>query len=64
MMLKLSRNQVADIREAIEKDNKRIDDERIYGDITAKRAKNLTPVALASQYKVSVNQIRYITKEL
>lgn len=63
-MLKLSRNQVAEIRKALEEDNKRIEHERTHGDITARRAKNLTPVVLASRYKVSVGQIRYAAKDL
>lgn len=63
-MLKLSHNQVDEIREAIEEDNKRIEYERTYGNITAKRVKNLTPIVLASRYKVSVGQIKYITKDL
>ena len=63
-MLKLSRNQVAEIREALEEDNKRIEHERTYGDITARRAKNLTPTVLANRYAVSVGQIRYAAKGL
>jgi len=63
-VLKLSHNQVDEIREAIEEDNKRIEYERTYGNITAKRVKNLTPIVLASRYKVSVGQIKYITKDL
>lgn len=67
-MLKLSRNQVAEIREALEEDNKRIEHLRMFGSqadaVNAKRAKNLTPTVLANRYAVSVGQIRYAAKDL
>ena len=61
---RLTEEEKQDIREAIIEDNKRIEHERTYGDILAKRHPSLRPSVLAARYKVSAQQIRTVTKGL
>ena len=59
VMAKLTPEDKADIREGLDRDNKRINYERTYGDMTATRAKRYTCAKLASLYGVTYGQMVY-----
>lgn len=58
-MAKLTPEDKADIREALDREHKRVDYERTFGDITARRSKRYTCAKLASSYGVTYGQMAY-----
>lgn len=63
-MPKLTKEQVDEIKEMLEEDNNRIEHERVFGGIVARRAKYLTAGALSRRYGVSEGQIRKVAGDL
>ena len=63
-MDKLNLHEKEEIRNLLERDNQRIEDERFRGDILAKRASHLKPSVLARFYGVTPSQIRTAAKGL
>tara|TARA_R110002020_G_scaffold464780_1_gene685841 strand:- start:42 stop:242 length:201 start_codon:yes stop_codon:yes gene_type:complete len=65
-MKKLTLEEKTELRETLEKENKRMFYEQTFGGSfsTVRRRKDLTPSQLASHYGVSISQIKIAAKDL
>ena len=61
---RLSQEEKDELRQMILDDNERIEHERTFGDLTARRSDSLKLSRLASLFKVTEHQIRYVVKDI